>query len=238
MCTVTYLPDKLGGFILTSNRDEHVLRKKAHPPRKFNIGETPVFYPKDQQAGGTWIATGLNGFTLCLLNGAFERHHRVSSYKISRGKMVLDFFKYNNVNQFYNDYDFKGIEPFTLVIVASENKRQLYQLIWDGNRAELNELNETQPRVWSSVTLYAPEIINLRREWFQQWLLQNPKPDFDSAIAFHEKGGNGNLENDLVMNRDGQLFTVSITSIKKSEEGIYMMYNDLPEKKKYFIRVI
>ena len=77
----------------------------------------------------------------------------------------------------------------------------------------------------------------MRKKWFNEFLAKNPKPDINSIVNFHETGGTGDLHNDLVMNREN-LFTVSITSIKKSEEGIFMMYKDLPADTKYQIRVM
>ncbi len=238
MCTVTFLPAKNNGYFLTSNRDESALRKKANPPRKFNISEQPVFFPKDLEAGGTWIATGLNGFTLCLLNGAHEPHERKLPYRTSRGLVVLDFFRFKNINHFIDNYSLEGIEPFTLIIVDSRKQLKVSEFIWDANTVELNEADPEQPRVWSSVTLYDREVIDERRKWFKEWLARNPAPDLDAIMHFHEFGGTGNQVNDLVMNREGKLFTVSITSIKKSEEGIYMKYKDLPESKQYNIRVL
>ena len=60
MCTVTYLPLQDNGFILTSNRDEAIVRKISLPPAKYTINNTSVFFPKDQEANGTWIATSSN----------------------------------------------------------------------------------------------------------------------------------------------------------------------------------
>ncbi len=122
MCTVTYLPLQDNGFILTSNRDETILRKSALPPAKYTIHNKCVVFPKDQQANGTWIATSPRSYTLCLLNGAFEKHTPNTSYKKSRGLALLDFFHYANANDFIDKYDFKGIEPFTMLIIKGNNK--------------------------------------------------------------------------------------------------------------------
>ena len=74
MCTVSYLPLSQTDYILTSNRDETVERPVCFPINQYLIGERTVYFPKDQQAGGTWIATTGDSVTLCLLNGGFEPH--------------------------------------------------------------------------------------------------------------------------------------------------------------------
>ena len=56
MCTVTFLPLKNDGFILTSNRDEQPNRI-THPPLTVVEDETTLLFPKDEIAGGTWIGT-------------------------------------------------------------------------------------------------------------------------------------------------------------------------------------
>lgn len=244
MCTVTYLPLGNKNYIITSNRDESTLRKKATPPRKFSISNHAVFYPKDLQAGGTWIATSPfipeqdKGFTLCLLNGAFQKHRHNPPYKLSRGLMVLDFFKMNDVEQFVNEYNFEGIEPFTLVIIESGSTIKLHELRWDENKIEYAELDETQPNIWNSVTLYDKNIIAQRQQWFSQWLFENNKAELESIMHFHEFGGNGDKRNDLLMNRDNKLMTVSITSVKKSEDGTIIKYKDIAENKLYNIRIM
>ena len=113
MCTVTYLPQSGNSFILTSNRDEDVLRQTALPIDKYKINNVQVYYPKDPKAGGTWIATGSNGFTVCLFNGAFKAHKSTHNYRKSRGLVLLDFFNYQNQYDFIAQYDFSNIEPFS-----------------------------------------------------------------------------------------------------------------------------
>jgi uncharacterized protein with NRDE domain len=73
MCVLTFVPNTDFGYILTNNRDENSVRPKAIPPRKYKIGNSAIYFPKDAHAGGTWIAQN-QSYTLCLLNGAFEKH--------------------------------------------------------------------------------------------------------------------------------------------------------------------
>ena len=60
MCTVTFIKDHLGDYILTSNRDEKKIRETLLP-ENFQVGNHQVLYPQDKLAGGTWISMGTNG---------------------------------------------------------------------------------------------------------------------------------------------------------------------------------
>lgn len=89
MCTVTFLP--LGHrVLLTSNRDEKVIRKKAIVPSIARYDETQILFPKDAQAGGTWIGVSEKGTAMVLLNGGFIKHEPAAAYRKSRGLIFLD----------------------------------------------------------------------------------------------------------------------------------------------------
>lgn len=212
MCTLTYIPKQSSGFILTSNRDESVFRMPALPPVTYLHNGISVMYPKDTQAGGTWVAISENGFTLCLLNGAFVRHKHEPPYKHSRGLVVTDFFNYNDVAAFLKEYDFNGLEPFTLVIIASKGESIIHEIRWDGQAHFYTTKDSAQPQIWSSASLYDAEVIVEREKWFHHFLASNPDPTADAMLQFHHFGG-GQDENRLLINRNNVLKTISITGI-------------------------
>ena len=236
MCTVTYLPCAGQGFVLTSNRDESISRKSSLPPSKYNINNISVFYPKDQQAEGTWIATAPNHFTLCLLNGAFQTHVHKPPYRKSRGLVLLDFFFYNSVDAYISEYDYTDIEPFTMIVLNDQRTMELFELRWDGDKLHHKRLDATLPYIWSSSTLYKKEIVEQREQWFQEWLELNPAHSPDQVLSFHHFGGNGDAYNDLVMDTKEKK-TVSITSIIREEASRTIVYEDLVHKteKRYCI---
>jgi uncharacterized protein with NRDE domain len=229
MCTVTYLPLPDNSFILTSNRDEAIVRKTALPPAKYFTNNTIVFFPKDQEAKGTWIATSFNNYTLCLLNGAFEKHQHLPPYKKSRGLVVLDFFMYNNVHNYVNNYDFSGVEPFTLIIVKGQQVLELFEFRWDGNATHLKTLNPKGAYIWSSATLYTKETIAQREQWFSEWLQKNSVYTSDEILFFHHFAGNGKAENNLIMDIEHKK-TVSITCIVNEKQSRTIIYEDLINK--------
>ena len=226
MCTVTYLPLPREGFVLTSTRDEKNFRQAALAPRKKSIPGATVFFPRDTDAGGTWIATAIEGYTVCLLNGGFKIHESKPPYRLSRGLVLLDFYKYNNVIEFRNGYDFKGIEPFTLLLLGYK-QRSIDELRWDGEQIHHTAMNPDIPGIWSSVTLYTNDVIRRRKEWFEKWLLKDPGFHTANAVNFHKNAGTGDLHNDILMNREDQVRTVSITSVFRSNSVYEMYYEDI-----------
>jgi uncharacterized protein with NRDE domain len=226
MCTVTYLPKPNGEYILTSSRDEKIVRPAATVPQCYTIGEKSIVFPKDPTAGGSWIAYA-GKKTVCLLNGGFKKHISNPPYKKSRGLVVLDYFSFDTIKEFASDYNFSGIEPFTLVIIESSD---LFEFRWDGVQPFVIKLNAGLPYIWSSVTLYSDEVILKRKSWFQSWLSFNIPYEKESIRLFHRNAGEGDKENDILMNRDNFMKTVSITSIEKKISSIEMIYEDLINK--------
>jgi len=232
MCTVTYLPFNQREFILTSNRDEDVDRASALPVKEYKINNRTILFPKDQKANGTWIAYDAKGYSLCLLNGANKPHEQQGNYKKSRGLMLLEFYFYNDPEKFTRLYDFNGIEPFTLILAYScseTEKVQLHELKWDSVKAELITHDSSLPQIWSSVTLYSPDVISERRNWFDIWLSENSSYTTDTILFFHHFGGNGSSENDLMINRSTKK-TVSVCCIDKHLSHTDIIYEDIVNK--------
>lgn len=224
MCTVTFFPLTGNRFLLSSNRDERTTRIPATPPIIKRQGNHNLIYPKDPQGGGTWIAADNRGNAVCLLNGALKPHKPEYPYRHSRGLVVLDFFNFNNIYDFIDLYDLNNIEPFTLVMV---HQSALYEFSWNGSQRFLKNHNINEPNIWSSVTLYSPDIIRKRESWYSEWLQDHKNPDQDDIIKFHQTAGEGNKNIDVLMERTSYLKTVSITSILHDTSQICMVYKDM-----------
>jgi hypothetical protein len=223
MCTVTYIPQPGGHFVLTSNRDENAARSPQSLDYEV-IESTRLVFPRDTGAGGTWIAASDSNRVVCLLNGAFVKHKHQPPYKRSRGTMVLDFFRFATAEDFFGQYDFKGMEPFTFLIV---DDGQPWQLRWDEQQTHVKKLDPQGYYLWSSATLYPDEVGEMRQQWFRDWL--ENRTDFSPAsiLDFHQTGGLGDAWNGFIMNREGRVQTVSITQVVKTDTGISLIYNDL-----------
>ncbi len=116
MCTVTFIPQFNNGFVLTSNRDEAPGRE-TFSPETYNEEGVQLLYPKDALAGGTWIGVSQMQRAVTLMNGGFVAHKRKDSYRKSRGVVVKDFLKAEDLKAAIASYDFNDIEPFTAIIV-------------------------------------------------------------------------------------------------------------------------
>ncbi len=223
MCTVSFVYKGGTDFILTSNRDESILRKTIIP-KLYEEESVLAVYPKDMVAGGTWIGVSSRKRVLCLLNGAFVKHAREVSYKKSRGVLVKELLAVVDVEQEIKNYNFNRIEPFTLIIVDWSVELKLIELIWDGVNAEVTHL-PLKSRIWSSSTLYNNDMKALRERWFSEYLSQNGS-SHDELFYFHEYYGVGDSMLDMKIDR-GFLKTVSITQYEKEEECVRVGYKDL-----------
>ena len=222
MCTVTYLPLGNNDFILTSNRDESPKRKTIQPTTYIENG-VELLYPKDELAGGTWIGLSKKKRLVCLLNGGFEAYKREASYRMSRGVIVKAILKSDDFENYIDNFDFVGIEPFTIVLVDWNIKLTTHELVWDGNRKYFKKLSQ-EPKIWSSSTLYTKEEKALRKIWFANWLENNSELTQQKILKFHHNTNLGTPENSPKMKRL-YVETVSVTSVKKEAAGVMMEYN-------------
>jgi uncharacterized protein with NRDE domain len=221
MCTVTYIPLDKESFILTSNRDESPSRQAEE---LYFEKERKLIYPKVPNFSGSWICISANDKVACLLNGAFEKHSHQPPYKKSRGLMLLDVFDYNSFDDFVDDFDIVGMEPFTLIFYE---KKKLYEFRWDGTFTHKTKLATDKAYIWSSSTLYNAEMKDKRESWFEMFLKDNEVIDSASILNFHENAGEGNSEIDLIMNRlNGKVCTISISQILKTEDNIQFFYKN------------
>ncbi|MGL6267976.1 MAG: NRDE family protein [Chitinophagaceae bacterium] len=229
MCTVSFI--RVGEKVfLASNRDEKHFRSSAIPPAMYEYETGKLLFPKDADAGGTWIAMHENGNAIIFLNGAFISHLPEPPYRLSRGVILLELITHSSPFQQFLQLNLNSIEPFTAVIWEAD---RLFETRWDGKQKHTLELDTKKPHIWSSATLYSEEVISRRKSWFSQWQQQNPEPSLDDILHFHQFTGDGDSFNDLMMNRNGQVYTVSITGIELRENSGLMKYIDLKNKLHY-----
>tara|TARA_R110002096_G_scaffold183981_2_gene362276 strand:+ start:4025 stop:4750 length:726 start_codon:yes stop_codon:yes gene_type:complete len=223
MCTVTIVPLKNNDFVLTSNRDEAPNRTSV-APEFYQVDGTKLLYPKDELAGGTWIGISEKNRVVCVLNGAFERHERKPNYRLSRGVVAKDFMIADTIVETIETYNFENIEPFTIVLADWNTNLKFYELVWDGESKHFSEL-PLKPKIWSSSTLYNPNMRQERLQWFEDFKSEN-ELDSKTLSNFHKTAGQGNNDYGVIMNR-GFVKTTSITQIKKQNEDIEMRYESI-----------
>lgn len=223
MCTVSFLPVP-GGALICSNRDEKKQRASALPPRWYQVNGANLLFPKDPDGQGTWISMKSNGHMAVLLNGAWKKHVPEYPYRKSRGLVFLEICSADQLLEGFDQVNLDQIEPFTVVVFQDGI---LQENIWDGNSKTTRYLSPLQAHIWSSVTLYEEAAIIRRRNWFRNWLAEHPEPDAAALQLFHRFGGEGDTSNDLRMNRQNEMLTVSITCMEWLQEKASMYYTDL-----------
>lgn len=232
MCTVSFIPLQNNRYCLTSNRDEWFARATLHPVTTI-INGLEVVYPKDVQAGGTWIASSVHGRVCCLLNGAFVRHERQLPYVLSRGKVLLQAFEYEDINTFFEQVSLAEVEPFTLIIMESVGDGlRLYEFRWDAVQKHLRELSVLESHIWSSATLYEPKIRIKKENWFADRIVNNALDSPADIFKFHANTNDFEDGKKMVLEDILGLQTVSITQVQLVVgEEFSMVYHDLLSKK-------
>ena len=228
MCTVSFIPKSNSDFILTSNRDESPHRKTLIP-QKYNVKGVELLFPKDEVAGGTWIGASDKKRLICLLNGGFVAHQPAASYRMSRGVVVTDLLTSEDVVKKIKEYNFKGIEPFTIILVDWGIKLSLFELVWDGEIIHFSK-KPLQSTIWSSSLLYTEMVKKKREAWFSDFIGTNSAISEEDIINFHKTAGEGDQETSLVMDRKF-VKTKSITEFSKRNGRCEMRYEDLGTNK-------
>ncbi|TAF73890.1 MAG: hypothetical protein EAZ58_00425 [Flavobacterium sp.] len=222
MCTVSFVRTN-GKVILTSNRDEKVNRPALAPKRYCYNGKV-VLFPKDPKAGGTWFAVSEDGMVVVLLNGAEEKHEVQPHYGKSRGLITLEICSASDAIEEWEILDLSVVEPFTLVVFENQ---KLFQLRWNGKVKNQQELSISEQYIWSSATLYTPEIRTLRKQWFEVFIQDNPNPSPEEVLLFHQSTQGNNKEFGLVIDRNSVLKTTSITQTVIETNKVTLEYHDL-----------
>lgn len=227
MCTLTYIPFK-DFRVITSNRDESPLRNATGLSEYYTANNEKYLIAKEPLQGGTNTAIGEKNRNTILLNGAFKPHDMNKRYGMSRGLVLLKCLDYKNAFDFANDFDFDTIQPFTLV----DFYETIREIRWDGEKIYQKEYSIHEPHLWASAQMYLQKAQQDRLEWFAQ-LLDDKNLTAQKVLDFHFYGGNGDPENDMVMNRRNIVQTISISQVlefdDKKKVSHYDLVNDLTE---------
>lgn len=221
MCTVSFIPMQ-EGFLLTSNRDEKSYRPTI-APKVYTENEVKLLYPKDKKAGGTWIVTKEVGTAIVLLNGAFINHHKKPNYSKSRGVILMEIIQAEKPLLHFQEMNLDNVEPFTLIIFQDT---VLTEVKWDEVEKHVFNKSIKKPHIWSSATLYNRTQRIKRKQWFDHFCRYNIPLSTDKILSFHINTQAKNSEYGLVINREDQTKTVSITQLLLINNTIEMTYID------------
>ena len=224
MCLVSFIPIE-DGYVLSSNRDEFPIRDAVSVVSEQVSGVTLTF-PQDTQ-GGSWIICSDRDQVVCLLNGAFDNHVRQLPYRISRGVMMKHFFQHKSAIDFFEDYDFWGIEPFTMVIV---DRGRLYEFRWNGHTKHILTLPFDETHIWSSSTLYDRES-QIRREGLLRSLTSTvDKNDLQAVEECHLYRNHNDISKGLYVELYDVVKTISHTQVVRKSNHVWLNYHNLLSK--------
>lgn len=124
MCSFSWrdFGDHLG---IAFNRDETILRAKAHPPRQFDTGSQQYIMPIDPDAGGSWICVNQAGLVFALLNNYQGRVKPKSNKLISRGEIIKALAlcdSFEQAKDFMSQLELNKYQPFSVLLVSKDNK--------------------------------------------------------------------------------------------------------------------
>ena len=221
MCTVVFIPQK-DSLCFASLRDENTTRQMALPPCIFYTGGNKYIAPVDTMSGGTWAGVNENGNVIVLLNGGFENHQKKETYAASRGLVVKELLTDTMPVIGWGLMNLTNIEPFTLIVWADE---KLFQLVWDGVHKHRILLPQNKTHIFSSVTIYNSRARDNRATLFNRWAAKKTVVSrlclLDFFMAWDDK------ENGFVINRLGQIKTLSYTFIRvKKKDVASICYHD------------
>ena len=222
MCVVSYINTD-GCFYLTSNRDIPKDREIAIPPQSYIINDQILFFPKDPNAGGSWIATNAERLG-CILN---VKNKRLLKKNNSRGIFMIECLTQYKPEDYFKSYDLSNTYPFSMILIDI-TKKSLQQLIWDGDKKDIKTLNIKQNYLWMSSSIYNQNIIDTKKNLFNDIL--NTQFNKKDILNFH-------IENKFNPSMNNKINTANITQISGSLDIENLDYFNLLDNKSKSISI-
>ena len=89
------------------------------------------------------------------------------------------------------------------------------------------KIDQNSPAIWSSATLYSDADRELRRTWFKNWLLKNSEFEDSNILDFHSVNHSDIDRINILMKRENNLQTLSISQFRIIEASETFNYLDL-----------
>jgi len=116
-------------------------------------------------------------------------------------------------------------------LVLFEDEK-LVEFRWDGTSKHIKELDTTQNHIWSSATLYSPDIVKQRENLFDEFLTKHKSYEPQQIIDFHTSN-NDDYENGFIIDRNTGLKTLSVTQAIIEKGSLVLDYFDLSNDTKH-----
>lgn len=235
MCTVSIVPLSVGsglrlagtapqeiGFRIVCNRDESPTRAPAGPPKWRSIDRPGVpgaraIWPRDMEAGGTWIAAAEHGLALCLLNLNLEPPLDLRGARglKSRGLVIPSLIgapSGEQAMQALERQSLKAFAPFRLVAVdATGQELDVIEARWDRREIRFTRVPRV-PACFVSSGLGDSRVLP-RMDLFESMTATGAVPLSIRQDEFHHHSWADRPEISVMMRRPDAR-TVSVTTIE------------------------
>jgi hypothetical protein len=112
------------------------------------------------------------------------------------------------------------------------------EIRWDGLKLYFKSLDATKPYIWSSATLYSPEIALAREEAFANFLEEKSSIHAKDLIAFHHFDGKDSPTPAIKLLPINGTQTLSITCISHTGNLAIMNHSNLVENSEHTFELI
>lgn len=231
MCTLSYVPLSYQ-TIITVNRDESPGRAASEPEIREEFGRRFWLAPEPVSGGSNLVLDIINNRLMVLLNGAFEAHESRPPYRMSRGVVIFEAFRFDSLNDMKNEFDLTNIEPFTLL---SFQNGKWEELRWDGEKAYFSKPASSVFQLWSSAKLYAPKDIREREEAFSHFVERSRAIYPQHLFDIHQRDRHDPRGLGFRMNYEDIVKTVSITQLVFENGRVMLRYMDLMREPKVML---
>lgn len=223
MCTLTYVPLSYQ-TVITVNRDEAPSRAASDPVIYEDNGRRYWLAPEPVSGGSNLVLDIINQRLLVLLNGAFEAHESKPPYRLSRGVVIMEAFDFDSLKIMTDNYDFSGIEPFTLL---SFQNSKWEEIRWDGEEVYHSVPSAANIGIWSSAKLYESEEAKVREESFMNFVERSRAIYAQHLFDIHQRDRHDPRGVGFRMNHEDIVKTVSITQLIFENNRVMLRYMDL-----------
>jgi len=230
MCTVAFLPEAKGGYLLGQNRDENRTRSRGLPPGLVTTRGRLALAPRDPDGGGSWIGVNEAGVTLCLLNAAETDPARRLPRPRSRGLVLAEALHLPSIRAVSDSLAhiraLDDVRAFHLVVAepgTASRPARVGRFCWNGRRSAWDD--HEGPCLFVSSARNQEAATRERKAAWQRLLASDAAPDREAVarwLASHEPE-RGPLS--VCMHRR-EACTVSRTLVRVSGGAAEMAYVD------------
>lgn len=231
MCTVAFIPDVEGGYLLGHNRDELRSRARGLPPEPYERPGASFVAPRDPDGGGTWIGVNDSRMTLCLLNAAERDAGRLPAVPRSRGLLLWDVLELSDIDAIDAHLEqsrdqLRGIRAFHMVAAVPGARGAAAVSVywtWDGEALGRETREGSAMYVSSSYDQVAVE--RERGAAWRRFRSEVDRPDETALIRWLASEGETPGPFTVCMDRPNAM-TVSRTLVTATPHGVEMRYLD------------